>query len=120
MRPGVPNHLRQTIARQFTLGGSLSIANGLSWVCFYSGGHHLPESMLLAMTPLLLLLAFPIAIPCLVPSLGGPTVPEIVVCAIVIGINSLFWGHGIAWLFRRCRERFAPDRMPADTVEAPR
>ena len=86
-----------------TLGGWLTIANGVAWILILV----LPElvgnpNVFALFIPIGLLLSFPFVwCWCLFPSLGGPTIADVVEIAIVFGLNSIAWGYGVAWIVRR-------------------
>jgi len=90
-----------------SLGGVLAMANGLAWV-----GWHilvprelLPDALMLGVA---VVLAFPFALPLLVPRLHhDPTTVEIVLICIVIGLNAFAWGYGVAWLWRNVFRRYS-------------
>lgn len=58
--------------------------------------------------PLMLILSFPIATLFLLPGLGPPTTSEMVTLAVAIGLNTVVWGHGLAWLIERVRGKKLP------------
>ncbi|MEZ6087284.1 MAG: hypothetical protein R3C05_04505 [Pirellulaceae bacterium] len=80
------------------LGGWLAIFNGTAWVALISASRlqTLPEPVLMTVG---LILSFPIALPFFVPKTHAPTVEETIITCIAIGINSLAWGYGVAWLW---------------------
>jgi hypothetical protein len=85
---------------RFSLGGVLSIVNGLGWVCLLAGLRYLPEVAVTLLMPLMILLALPIGVFALMPTTGIPSPAEMVSAAVVLGVNSLIWGHGVAWVVR--------------------
>ena len=79
-----------------TLGGKLVIANCVSWVVLIIFSHneilpylpYLPYSVSIVLA---VLLSLPFAIISLLPSLGAPSVADIILDAVVIGLNSIAW-----------------------------
>ncbi|MGC1272365.1 MAG: hypothetical protein WBC44_01565 [Planctomycetaceae bacterium] len=104
------------LTRRFTLGGTLSIVNCFFWVCIVAGVRELPEWAVTALMPLMVFLALPIGVLCLLPThTGGPLEFEIVLTAVGFGINGLLWGHGLAWIIRSVGRRFdwiRPEQPP--------
>jgi hypothetical protein len=90
-----------------TLGGRLSILNGLAWIALVtatgevisSGNGRFDDFFRIAA----LVLSVPLAtFLILFPAVGHrPTMESIVTEAIVIGLNSLIWGYGLAWFISK-------------------
>lgn len=93
------------------LGGWLTIGNCSFWACTFLG-IRLGETYLKNYSPnaasqlifavLMLVFSVPLALPFLLPQLDyTPTLSHIVLGSVVIGLNALIWGYGLAWIVRR-------------------
>lgn len=88
------------ILRRPKLGGLLAIVNGLALVALFVliqiRGQQANERVVAWIG---FALSLPIAWYFVLPQLGGqPTVEGTVFIYIIMGLNSLVWGYGLAWL----------------------
>lgn len=74
-----------------TRGGKLTIVNCLLWAIITLG---VREDMPVLMLPLYVA-AWPLGLLIFVAPVGTP---DLVLVAVLVGINSLLWGYGISWL----------------------
>lgn len=104
-----PQKVERIPARSCRLGTYLTVINGLSWVLIFAVLHYLPRNVLADM-PLdnfivwpMLILSFPIATCAIFPSCGPPSVEGVVFASTAIGLNTIVWGHGLAWVIESFR-----------------
>jgi hypothetical protein len=89
------------------LGGKLTILNALGWATLFGLTAYPPiQPPVWAAWPLIFLaivLSFPILWVCFIP-LASPRDPfGIVLICFLLGINSIVWGYGLAWLWPKLR-----------------
>lgn len=107
-----------------SLGGWLAIGNCLTIASIIGAlqlsDQELPNWAFIPAAVVLYFLTFPIACWALLPQLdGGPTYEQIVFQAVIIGVNSIVWGYGMAWVIKRCCRIFSPHEVPIDDAGKP-
>ena len=80
--------------------------NGVSWIglVLIASARLVPDPALITVA---IVLSLPVAVPFVLPTLGTRTVDETVVTCIVIGVNTLAWGYGVAWLWHNVFYRYS-------------
>ena len=96
------------LLRKPPLGGKLAILNGLLWVGVVASTLHgaVPSEIGISAA---MVLSLPIALPFILPTGGQCSEVDVIGLCIIIGINTLAWGYGLAWLWEAvCRRRVFP------------
>lgn len=84
------------------LGGWLAVLNGVLWILFLV---IIPIPCIPDPMPFVIeiALSLPLALPIMILSHAIPDLGAALVACVAIGINTLAWGYGMAWLCRRLR-----------------
>jgi hypothetical protein len=80
------------------LGGTLAILNCVLWFVFYVATPPLVGAWAI---PVAFILGFPLALVVLVANTFDLHLGGLHVQLVLTGVNSLLWGHGLAWLWSR-------------------
>lgn len=103
-----------------TLGGKLTILNCLIWAVVAVGeATHHPF-----LTYPSIIVCWPIAGFCQAVDLAHPSPEDVIVNCVIIGINSVLWGYGIAWIASAIHRMMRPTgpedrRHGFDVIPAP-
>ena len=86
---------------RFSLGLKLTALNCLGWGLLFSVS---PSAFRNEVWQLCgVLLSLPLALPCVLPSLGPRAPAEVVFDILAIAVNCPIWGYGLAWILKRFR-----------------
>lgn len=104
------------LLRKPPLGGKLAILNGLLWVGVVVSSLHkaVPSEIGNAIA---MVLSLPIALPFILPTGHQCSEADVIGLCILIGINTLARGYGLAWLWETvCRRRILPMLLLVATI----
>jgi threonine/homoserine efflux transporter RhtA len=98
-----------------SLGSKLAIVNGNFWIIFIllardGSLDRVPEPFAVSLNVVMLFMALPIGCLAVIPASGGMNTGGIIVVAVCLGLNSLVWGHSLAWIFKRLAIHFRKPR----------